>query len=189
MNTVQLVAIGCSAGGLHALQVLLAGLDPGLRAAVVIVSHTASSDVQMMCDLLARHSPLPVIEATERCQARSGVVHVAPSGYHLHIGMAHRFELSLDPKVCFVRPSIDVFFESAADVYRARLAGVVLTGANHDGAQGLQRIRHLGGLAIVQDPAEAEVSVMPRTALEVAGADYCLPLAHIASQINRLCQT
>ena len=187
MKTTEMVAIGCSAGGLSALQVVLGGLAPNLHAVVVIVSHTASSDVQMMCDLLARYSPLPVVEATERCALRSGVVHVAPSGYHLLIGKDRRFELSLDPKVCFVRPSIDVLFESAADVYGDRLAGVILTGANHDGAQGLQRIRRLGGLGIVQDPAEAEAPVMPQTALELAGADYCLPLAQIALQINRIC--
>ncbi len=189
MKPMAAVAIGCSAGGLRALQVVLGGLASDLPAAVVIASPPASSDVQMMCDLLARHSPLQVIEAAERCELRPGVVHVAPSGYHLLIGKDCRFALSVDPKVCFVRPSIDVLFESAADVYGERLAGVILTGANHDGALGLQRIRRLGGLGIVQDPAEAEVPFMPRAALELAGADYCLPLAQIALQINRICQS
>lgn len=187
MKTTELVAIGCSAGGLYALQVVLGGLAPNLPAAVVIVNHTGSSDVQMICDLLAPYSHLPVVEATERCELRSGVVHVAPSGYHLLIGKDRHFELSLDPKVCFVRPSIDVLFESAADVYGSNLVGVILTGANHDGAQGLQRIRRLGGIGIVQDPTEAQAPVMPQTALELAGADHCLPLARIALQINRLC--
>lgn len=185
--SIDLVVIGCSAGGLHALQVVLAGLSAALPAGVVIVSHTASSDVKMLCDLLARHSPLPVVEATERCRVQPGVVHVAPSGYHLLINKNYCFELSMDGKVCFVRPSIDVLFDSAADAGAHRVAGVILTGANHDGAAGLKRIRQAGGIGIVQDIQEAEVPTMPRSALELAGADHCSPLAGIPLIINRIC--
>jgi two-component system chemotaxis response regulator CheB len=183
----DLVAIGCSAGGLHALQVLLGGLDARLALPIVIVSHTASREVDMMCEILAKHSPFPVVEAEERNELHAGLVYVAPSGYHLLIDPDRRFSLSIDPKVCFVRPSIDVLFASAADVYRDRLTGVVLTGANHDGAHGLQRIRSLGGMAIVQDPHDAEVPTMPQAALDAAGSDYCLQLIQIAPQINRMC--
>ncbi len=183
----DLVAIGCSSGGLHALQTLLRGLAPSLPAALVVVCHTASEDVSLLCELLARHSTLPVCEASERQTIQPGRVYVAPTNYHLLIDSSQRFLLSVDSKVCFVRPSIDVLFESAADVYGEKMIGVVLTGANHDGAQGLKRIRGQGGLAIVQNPADAEFSTMPQAALEHAGADQCLDLAAIAAEINRIC--
>lgn len=183
----RLIVIGCSAGGLHALQIVLGGLNPQLPVPVVVVTHTASADVTLLCDLLRRHTRLPVIEAAERCAPVAGTVHIAPSGYHLLISREGRFELSVDAKVCFVRPSIDVMFVSAASTCGSRLIGVVMTGANHDGADGLAAIRHAGGLAIIQDPAEAEVPVMPQASLDVAGADHCLRLAAIAPLINRIC--
>lgn len=182
----ELIVIGCSAGGLHALQVVLGGLDPRLPAPVVIVTHTASNEVDLICDLLRRHTALPVIEATERCAPAAGVVHIAPSGYHLLINDEGRFELSIDAKVCFVRPSIDVLFSSAAFASNGQLIGVVMTGANQDGAEGLLAVRRAGGLAIVQDPAEAEVPVMPQACLDLSGADHCLRLADIAPLINRI---
>jgi two-component system chemotaxis response regulator CheB len=97
--------------------------------------------------------------------------------------------LSVDEQVCFSRPSIDVMFGSAADVYHAALIGVVLTGANGDGAEGLAQIRARGGIAVVQAPDNAEAATMPQAALDIAGADYCLPLEQIAELLNRLCLT
>lgn len=187
MSAPRAIAIGCSAGGLTALEVLLGGLDPGILPTVLVCCHTGSSDVELLCELLARHTRLPVVEATEREAARSGVVHVAPSGYHLLVEHDERFSLSVDPKVNFSRPSIDVLFASAADAYRDALIGIVMTGANQDGAHGLAEIRRHGGLSIVQDPADAEVSTMPQAALDIAGADHCIPLAAIAPLLNRLC--
>ncbi|GGX00477.1 putative chemotaxis protein-glutamate methylesterase [Pigmentiphaga litoralis] len=182
----ELIVIGCSAGGLQAMQVVLAGLDPRVPVPVVIVTHTASHEVDLICDLLGRCTRLPVIEATERCAPVAGVVHIAPSGYHLLISKEGRFELSVDAKVCFVRPSIDVLFSSAAFASSGRLIGVVMTGANQDGAEGLLAVRRAGGLAIVQDPMEAEVPVMPQACLDLSGADHCLRLADIAPLINRI---
>jgi len=100
---------------------------------------------------------------------------------------SRRFALSVDQRVSFARPSIDVLFESAAEAYRDTLIGIVLTGANSDGADGLLQVRQGGGLAVVQEPSDAEVSTMPAAALERAGADHCLPLAAIAPLLNRLC--
>jgi two-component system chemotaxis response regulator CheB len=97
------------------------------------------------------------------------------------------FALSVDEHVRYSRPSIDVMFGSATDVYGAGLIGVVLTGANSDGAEGLARIRRRGGVAVVQTPEGAEAPTMPRAALDKAGADYCLPLEEIAPLLNRLC--
>ncbi|WP_430391338.1 chemotaxis protein CheB [Dyella sp. 20L07] len=187
MSTPQAIVIGCSAGGLTALETLFAALDARLPQSIVVCCHTGSANVDLLCELLGGHATLPVIEALERAPLLGGVIHVAPSGYHLLVESTRRFSLSVDARVSFARPSIDVLFSSAADAYRDALIGVVLTGANKDGADGLSEIRQRGGLAIVQDPDEAEVPSMPQAALELAGADHRLPLADIAPLINRLC--
>lgn len=182
----EAIVIGCSQGGLNALRVLLGGLDPRLPQAVLVCCHT-SGDIGILCELLATHSALPVIEAGERQPALGGTVHVAPGGYHLLIENNRHFSLSVDEVVRYSRPSIDVMFGSAADVYQAGLIGVVLTGANADGADGLAQIRERGGVAVVQSPESSAAPAMPRAALEVAGADFSLPLEQIASLLNRLC--
>jgi two-component system, chemotaxis family, protein-glutamate methylesterase/glutaminase len=181
-----LVVVGCSAGGLHALHVLLAGLASDFPLPVAVVCHTGSDDVTLLCELLGRTSALPVVEAAERRAPVLGTVHIAPSGYHLLIGDDGRFALSVDARVGFARPSIDVLFESAAAYGGPRIVGVIMTGANSDGAQGLKRVREGGGVAIVQDPSDAEVDHMPAAALAVAGADHCVPLREIASLLNRI---
>jgi two-component system chemotaxis response regulator CheB len=181
------IAIGCSAGGLSALGTLLGGLDSRLTQTLIVCCHTGSSDVDLLCELLRGHSRLPVIEAAERAPLRSGTVQVAPSGYHLLVEADRHFALSVDARVSFARPAIDVLFETAADAYQQQLIAVVLTGANHDGAEGLSKVRRYGGIAIVQSPEDAEVATMPRAALETAGADHCVPLDAIAPLLNRLC--
>ncbi len=187
MPPVEAIAIGCSMGGLAALRHLLRDLDPALPAAVLVCTHTSSPDVSTLCELLQAHSSLPVMEAGERQRVSPGVVQLAPSGYHLLVEPARTFALSVDPPVCFSRPSVDVMFMSAAHAYADRLAGVVLTGASADGADGMSYVRKHGGIAIVQDPGDAQAPAMPRAALELAGADHCLPLAQIAPLLNRLC--
>lgn len=187
MATPQAIVIGCSAGGLTALESLFAALAPALSQPIVVCCHTGSSTVDLLCELLGDHASLPVVEAREREPLKGGVIHIAPSGYHLLVEANRRFSLSVDERVSFARPSIDVLFDSAAEAYREGLIGIVLTGANRDGAEGLSRIRRLGGLAIVQDPPEAEVPAMPQAALDLAGSDHCLPLAAIAPLLNRLC--
>ena len=187
MSTPAAIAIGCSAGGVDALKAVLGGLDAQLPQAIVVCLHSRSDTVDMLRSVLGRISPLPVTEAVERQPVQSGVVHLAPSGYHLLVESDLHFALSIDPRVNHARPSIDVLFHSAAEAWRGGLLGVVLTGANADGAAGLRRIRQLGGLAVVQSPADAEAAAMPQAALEVAGADYCVPLPDIAPLLNRLC--
>jgi two-component system chemotaxis response regulator CheB len=189
MKTPQAIVIGCSAGGLTALQRVLPGLDTRLGVPVVICCHTGSADVTILVDLLGRHASLPVVEASERAPADPGVIHVAPSGYHLMIEPNFHFSLSVDAKVAYARPSIDVLFETAADAWQDGLIAVLLTGANSDGAQGLVAVRRAGGYALVQDPLTAEADVMPLAGLEAAGADACLPLDVIAAKLNELCLT
>jgi len=189
MSSPEAIAIGCSAGGLAALNTLLGGLDPALPATVIVCCHTASANADGMCELLAHHSRLPVTEACERAAIRAGMVQVAPPDYHLLVERGRRFALSVDEPVSFSRPSIDVLFASAAEVYGPGLIGVVLTGASADGAQGLAAVRQTGGIAIVQHPDDAQAPAMPRAALEIAGADHCVALAQMAPLINRLCMT
>ncbi|OOG47777.1 chemotaxis protein CheB [Rhodanobacter sp. C01] len=184
----EAIAIGCSKGGFNALKLLLGALDPRLPQTVLVCCHTASG-TGVLSGLLASHSALPVVEAVERQPAAAGTVHIAPGGYHLLLEHDQHFALSVDEPVCFSRPSIDVLFSSAADVYHTGLIGVVLTGANRDGAHGLAQIRDHGGIAVVQAPANAEAATMPQAALDISGADYCLPLEKIAQLLNHLCLT
>lgn len=186
IRPVKAVVIGTSAGGPAALQVLLARLDPKLAAAVVVLSHVGPNGPDLLADILAPTCPLPTRIAQERTAVEPGVVHIAPSGYHLLIERDHTFSLSVDPKVHFSRPAIDVLFVSAAAAYGPALAGVVLTGASRDGATGLADIREAGGYAMVQDPREAAFTTMPQSAIEIAGAELCAPLIVIAEHINRL---
>lgn len=188
MGRPEAIVIGCSKGGFNALKLLLGALDPRLPQTVLVCCHTGSG-TGVLSGLLAGHSALPVVEAAERQPAGAGVVYVAPGGYHLLLEHDRHFALSVDEPVCFSRPSIDVLFGSAADVYHAALIGVVLTGGNQDGADGLVRIRANGGIAVVQAPASAEAAAMPQAALDIAGADYCLPLEQMAPLLNRLCLT
>jgi len=186
MARLEAIVIGCSAGGLGALKPLLRELAPPFPLPVIVCSHSAEPGTGLLGPLLARHARLPVREAGERWPIEPGAIHLAPAGYHLLIERDRSFSLSVDEPVHYSRPSIDVLFESAADAYGAGLAGVMLTGASPDGAQGLACIRLAGGVAIVQDPADALASTMPQAALDQAGADYCLPLARIAPLLNEL---
>jgi two-component system chemotaxis response regulator CheB len=182
----EAIVIGCSAGGLDALRPLLHALAPPLPQAVIVCSHSGDQGTGLLGSLLAPHARIPVHEARERWPVQPGVIHVAPPGYHLLIERNRHFALSVDAPEHYSRPSIDVLFESAAETYGPRLIGVMLTGASQDGAQGMSLIRRAGGLAIVQDPADAAAPAMPQAALDHAGADHCLPLAQIAPLLNQL---
>jgi two-component system chemotaxis response regulator CheB len=140
MHRPEAIAIGCSSGGFNALQILLGALDQRLTQMIVLCCHTAG-DIETLCGLLASHGPLPVQEAIERQPASGGIVHVAPGGYHLLLENDRHFALSVDERVHFSRPSIDVLFNSIAVVYGAAAIGVILTGASCDGAAGLARRR------------------------------------------------
>lgn len=189
MKTPAAIAIGCSAGGVDALKTVIGGLHATLQQTVIVCCHSSSDTIDLLCEVLGRAAQLPVVEAMERHPARPGVVQLAPTGYHLLVEDDQHFSLSIDSRVNHSRPSIDVLFMSAADVWRDALIGVILTGGNNDGAAGLRRIRQTGGMAIVQSPQGAVASTMPQAALDMAGADHCVPLEDIAPLINRLCMT
>lgn len=182
----EIVVIGASYGGLSALQTLLPELAPEFPLPVVVVQHRRKEADDGLCEYLRRRSRLPLAEPNDKEVVEPGRVYLAPRDYHLMIEKSI-FALSTESPVGYARPSIDVLFETAADVYRERIIGVILTGANRDGARGLAKIKALGGLALVQDPQSAESSAMPEAAIAAAPVDKILPLAEIAPYLNELC--
>jgi two-component system chemotaxis response regulator CheB len=181
----ELVLFGTSFGGLQALSTILEGIPERFGAAIVIVQHRSKDSGDALPLLLQEHSRLPLSEAEDKETIAPGRVYLAPADYHLLVD-GSAFALSVDAPVVFSRPSIDVLFESVAEAYGPRAIGVVLTGANGDGALGLRRIREHGGYAIVQEPSGAIAPPMPLAALEIAGADAVLEIDAIAPHLVRL---
>jgi two-component system chemotaxis response regulator CheB len=183
----ELCVVGASWGGLNAVGRLLAGLPERLELAFAVAQHRgAASRPGGLEALLQLRSIYPVLEVGDKDPIRPGRVYIAPPDYHLLVEPGF-FALSVDERVNYARPSIDVLFESASDAYGERVIGVVLTGANQDGAAGLARIKRRGGVAIVQDPREAEAPAMPAAALAATQADAVLPLDEIGRFLHGLC--
>ena len=185
MNSCELVIIGASWGGLHAVSEILAGLPADFPAPIVIVQHRQEDSQDILSGLLDRRGPLTVRDAEDKTQLTPGCVHVAPPGYHVLIEPGH-LELSTEAQVRYSRPSIDVAMETAAHAYGDRAIGVVLTGANDDGAAGLAEIRRLGGIAVAQDPETAEKPIMPAAAIAAANPQHVRPLNEIAPLLVEL---
>jgi two-component system chemotaxis response regulator CheB len=184
--TFEIVVVGTSYGGLAALQTLLPALAPDFPLPVVVVQHRGK-DRDTLCEFLQRHSVLPLTEPNDKDAIAPGRVYLAPRDYHLLVER-DGFALSTEAPVSYARPSVNVLFESAAEVYREHTVGVVLTGANADGARGLAKIKAYGGMCVVEDPSSAESKGMPRAAVEAVKPDAVLPLAGIAPFLNQLCQ-
>ncbi len=181
----DVVVIGASWGGLQAVSEILDGMPADFPAPIVIVQHRSPDAGDLLAHLLDRHGPLTVKEAEDKTALSPGCVHVAPPGYHVLVERGH-LELSTEAQVQFSRPSIDVAMETAAHSYGHRAVGVILTGANADGAAGLAEIRRLGGIAVAQDPATAERSDMPAAAIEAAQPQHVCPLHEIAPLLVRI---
>jgi two-component system chemotaxis response regulator CheB len=179
MNHFRAVVMGASAGGLDALSSLLATLPETYSYPVIIVQHVHHEQGGGLVEYFSRKCALSLHEAEDKELVRPGCVYFAPPNYHLLVEPDRTFALSVDEKVHHSRPSIDVLFESAAHVWGRDLAGIVLTGANADGACGLQLIKQYGGLTVIQDPATSEYPLMPQTALDAGGVDYILSLEQI----------
>jgi two-component system, chemotaxis family, protein-glutamate methylesterase/glutaminase len=183
----ELVCIGASWGGLHAIGRLLADIPDGVEQPIVIAQHRGPDSTEgAFADLLGRQTTRPILEVEDKAPIEHGRVYVAPADYHLLIERGS-FALSVDERVHHARPSIDVLFESAADAYGEHVIGVILTGANEDGATGLARIKERGGVAVIQDPKGAERRAMPDAAIAATVADAVLPLEAIGSFLYGLC--
>jgi len=181
----DIVVIGTSTGGLKALQILLSGLPADFPVPIVIVQHRAKGSESGLREFLQQTSNLPLIEPEDKEPLRPGRAYLAPRDYHLLIENGS-CALSTDPPIEHARPSVDVLFESAADTYGDRTIGVILTGANHDGARGLNSIKARGGLTLVEDPASANSPAMPAAAIAGTNVDAVLPLEKIASHLTEL---
>jgi two-component system chemotaxis response regulator CheB len=180
------VVIGASAGGVEALSLLLPSLPGGVAASVFVVLHVPRERPSRLVELFAPRCALPVREAEDKAPVQPGTVYFAPPDYHLLLEAGPQLALSVDELVHFSRPSIDVLFESAADVYGERLLGMVLTGANQDGSSGLEAVRRAGGMAVVQEPGSAHASLMPASALERNPLALRLSLDQIAALLQTL---
>jgi two-component system, chemotaxis family, protein-glutamate methylesterase/glutaminase len=180
------VVVGASAGGVEALSRLLPALPARCPASVFVVLHLPRERPSLLVEVFQPHCVLPVREAQDKEPAAPGTVYVAPPDYHLLVDEGPQIALSTDELVHFSRPSIDVLFESAADVYGARLLGIVLTGSSPDGAEGLAAVQRAGGGAVVQRPDSARVPTMVEAALERTPSAASLTLDEIADLLRRL---
>jgi two-component system, chemotaxis family, protein-glutamate methylesterase/glutaminase len=183
--TYDLVCIGASWGGLRAIQTLLADIPPQVDTPIAIAQHRDSQE-SALAEVISRQTTRRVVDAEDKQSIERNHVYFAPPDYHLLVELGS-FALSLEARVQYARPSIDVLFESAADAYGSAVIGVILTGANADGAEGLAHIKHRGGVAVIQDPAEAERGEMPAAAIAKTVADAVLPLSEIGKFIYGLC--
>lgn len=180
------IVIGTSYGGVQALKLILPLLEKGFPLPVVVVLHIGDHNNDSFLQHMNSLCHLPVKEAGYNDPIVPGTIYFAPPNYHLQIEDGFTFSLSAGEKLNFSRPSIDVLFESAAWVYTKSLIGVILTGANSDGANGLKVVKDFGGLTICQDPYHAVASAMPRAAIKIAKPEIILPLGEIAGKLNEL---
>jgi len=186
---IEAVVLGASAGGFEALMGVLKGLPSTYPMPLAVVLHLPEGHDSKLAELFGYRLALKVREARDKESLQAGTLYFAPSGYHLSIETDRSFSLSCEERVNYARPAIDILFSSAADAYGKSLAGILLTGANYDGAAGMSGMQVAGALTIVQDPATAEVSTMPEAALRRMTPDLILPLAQINSLLQRLGQT
>lgn len=181
-----IAVVGTSWGGLAALRELVSCLPDDLGVPVVLIQHRHKMSDDALPRLLQDRTGLHVCEAEDKMPIEAGHVYVAPADYHLLIEPDNYFELSVEEPIRYSRPSIDVTFTSAADSFGARTIGVVMTGANADGAAGLKRIAERGGATLVQEPATAESPAMPAAALKAVPSARVMVLSSIGSAIAEL---
>lgn len=180
-SELQAVVIGASAGAVDALGTILPLIPKGFGLPIAIVVHIPSDKHSVMAELFRAKCQVEVVEAEDKMPIEPGVIYFAPPGYHLLIEADKTFSLSGDEPVLYSRPSIDVLFESAVDAFGRHLIGLILTGANHDGANGLAAVAEAGGVAIVQDPQTAFTAAMPEAAIAACPQARIMGLRQVAS--------
>ncbi len=182
----QAIVVGASAGGFEVFSQLFPRFKKNFSIPVIVVQHLHPDSDGAMVNMLNDRSEINIIEADEKETMSCGHIYFAPANYHLLIERDHTMSLSTDAKVNYCRPSVDVLFESAVKVFKSRLIGVLLTGANADGAEGLRKIKNAGGITIVQSPETAYADAMPKSAIELFKVDYVLHPDQIVSTIEKL---
>lgn len=183
---IKAIVIGASYGGMEAIRVLLSKFPVKFNFPVIVVLHIGNNNISSYITQLNNITGFLVKEAAEKEVIRPKTVYFAPPNYHLQIENDYSFSLSTDKKINFSRPSIDVLFETAAWAFKDELIGILLTGANNDGANGLIAIKEYGGTTIVENPETAFSQAMPRAATELAEPDYVLNLEDIAAKVIEL---
>ncbi|MHC8320227.1 chemotaxis protein CheB [Pseudomonas sp. GB2N2] len=186
LPSVEAIVIGASAGGVEALLSILSPLREGFVLPIIVVLHLPDERRSHLAEVFARRVAMRVVEAHDKTLIEAGTLYFATPGYHLSVEQDRSLSLSLEERVHYSRPAIDFLFESAADVYGASLAAVLLTGANRDGASGIAQVKHRGGLTIVQDPEEAQVATMPLAALASHQPDHILSIRGIGRLLVEL---
>lgn len=186
MGKCDALIIGGSAGSLDVLLKVLPELDPALSFPIVIVVHRKHGADSLLPELLSGRTKLQVKEVDEKEPVKAGTIYVAPSDYHTLIERDRTFSLDYSEKINYSRPAIDATFQTAAEVYQDKLACLLLSGSNADGVNGLISVKNWGGMALIQDPASAQVAYMPEQAFVHAKIDYVLPIEDIAEFINLL---
>ena len=180
------IVIGGSAGAIDAISTILPALQAQAQVAVLVTLHLPREAPSLLPEIFRPRCALRTAEAQDKEPVEAGTVYFAPPDYHLLVDAGPRLALSVDEPVHFSRPSIDVLFESAADLYGERLMGMLLSGANQDGARGLAAISAAGGLTIVQTPGSASMSAMPQSALDLMDPHHTLAPSEIASLLAEL---
>ena len=188
-QSVDLIVIGASAGGVEAVGQLLSALPADFTTPILIVLHLPPQGPNALAYVFSRKCNCYVKEAEDKEAIEASVIYVAPADYHLLVEPDHTLSLSRDEALHYSRPSIDMLFESAALAYRDRVLAILLTGANTDGAAGMKQIHDCGGLAWVQDPADALSSTMPKAALELIEPDQIMTLTKMTACLSKLCHT
>jgi len=180
------IVAGVSAGGLSALSGILKGLPSDYPVPIIVVQHRAKDQKDLLEEVLQGKCEIRIKQADEKEKIETGFVYTAPPDYHLLIENDKTFSLSSDEPVHFSRPSIDVLFETAATVFGDTLIGIILTGANNDGAAGIVAIKKNGGLTIAQDPAEAQFPFMPEAAIQTKAVQHVLTLSEINNFLSKI---
>lgn len=186
-NQYEAIVIGTSAGGLTALTTILRMLPETYTVPILLVQHRARNSPALFEDVLQNKCQLAIKQADEKEAIRPGRVYVAPPDYHMLVEADRTISLSVEPPVQYSRPSIDVLFESAAMAYRDKLVGIILSGSNSDGAAGIRTINTLGGLAIAQNPKEAQYPFMPQAAIDTGAVHVVWGLEEIGGFLGAGC--
>ena len=173
-NEFDAIVIGASAGGLYTITGILQSLPANYPVPIIVVQHRAKDERSLLEEVLQQKCKIKIKQADEKEVIQRGFVYFAPTDYHLLVESNGTFSLSYDAPVNYSRPSIDVLFETAAAVFKQRLLGIILTGANKDGALGMKKIRKLGGTTIAQQPETAEYPEMPKAAIITGAIQHIL---------------
>jgi two-component system chemotaxis response regulator CheB len=180
------VAIGGSAGSFQGIISILSQVPEDFSLPIIVVMHRLKHVRHGFLEVVASKSSLKIVEPDDKEPIRRGIVYLAPANYHMSVELGNHFSLSTEEMVNSSRPSIDITLTSAAYAYRHKLVGILLSGANRDGGQGMKSIKDKGGLTIVQDPAECMIDTMPQAALALTTIDYTLSVKQIIDLINEL---